>query len=88
MPSRRECRKIAPPPPALAVSRKQVFTWICSKDLHQASRARIAAISAGDWMMDPGCRRLTGHGTTTVPKPVPSCPPCPLVDALQICRPA
>ena len=68
MPSRRECRKIAPPPPALAVSRKQVFTQICSKDLHQASRARIAAISVGDWTMDPGRRRLTGHGTTTVPK--------------------
>ena len=87
MASRRECRKIAPPPLALA-SRKQVFTRICSKDLHQASRARIAAISAGDWTMDPGRRRLTGHGTTAVPKPAPSGPPCPPVDALQICRPA
>ena len=87
MPSRREYRKTTPPPLALAVSRKQVFTRICSKDLHQASHAQIAAISAGDWTMDPSRRRLIGHGTTTVPKPAPSGPPCPPVDALQICRP-
>ena len=31
-----------PPPPALAASREQVFTQICSKSLHQASRARVA----------------------------------------------
>ena len=79
MPSRRERRKIAPPPPALAVRRKQVFNRICPKDLHQASRARITAISAGDWTMDPGRRRLTGYGTTAVPKPAPSGPPCPPV---------